>query len=185
MDETKAITQLKAGNIAGLEILVEMYQVEAIQAAGLITGDRAIAEDIVQAAFLRAFDKIRGFDETRPFRPWFFRMVVNDAIKAAIRQNRQISLKDDGDADYEAVLQKLTENTREPEGAVEQEELVTEMRQAIARLSPSQRAAVVMHYFLNMSTAEAAEQLKCAPGTIRWQLSMARERLRNLLASFK
>jgi len=185
MDEVKAIAQLKAGDIAGLQILVEMYQVEAIQAACLITGDRAMAEDIVQAAFLRAFDKIRGFDETRPFRPWFLRIVVNDAIKAAIRQSHTIPLINDGDADYEHMLQTLDANIREPEDAVEQEELVTEMRQAIARLSPSQRAAVAMHYFLNLSTTEAAEQLNCAPGTIRWHLSVARDRLRILLASFK
>jgi RNA polymerase sigma-70 factor (ECF subfamily) len=144
-----------------------------------------MAEDVVQAAFLRAFDKIRGFDETRPFRPWFVRMVVNDSIKAAIHQSRQISLKDDGEADYKTVLQKLTEYIREPEDAFEQKELVTEMRQAIARLSPSQRAAVVLHYFLNMSTAESAGQLNCAPGTLRWHLSMARARLRSLLASLK
>jgi RNA polymerase sigma-70 factor (ECF subfamily) len=185
MDEAKAIAQLKAGDIAGLQMLVEMYQVDAIQAACLITGDRAIAEDIVQAAFLRAFDKIQGFDGTRPFRPWFLRMVVNDAIKASIQQSRKITLKDDGDEAYEVVLQKLAENTREPEDAVEQEDLVTEMRQAIAQLSPSQRAAVVMHYFLNLSTAESASQLNCAPGTLRWHLSVARERLRTLLASFK
>jgi RNA polymerase sigma-70 factor (ECF subfamily) len=185
MDEAKAIAQLKAGDIAGLKILVEMYQIDAIQAACFITGDRAIAEDIVQAAFLRAFDKIQGFDETRPFRPWFLRMVVNDSIKASIQQNRKIALNDDRDEDYEFVLQKLDENTREPEDAVEQEELVIEMRQAIAQLSPSQRAAVVMHYFLNLSAAESASQLNCEPGTIRWHLSVARKRLRNLLISFK
>ena len=112
-------------------------------------------------------------------------MVVNDSIKAAIRQSRQISLKDDGEADYKTVLQKLTEYIREPEDAFEQKELVTEMRQAIARLSPSQRAAVVLHYFLNMSTAESAGQLNCAPGTLRWHLSVARARLRSLLASLK
>ena len=185
MDEAEAIAQLKAGDISGLQILVETYQIEAIQAACLITGDWAMAEDVVQAAFLRAFDKIRGFDETRPFRPWFVRMVVNDSIKAAIRQSRQISLKDGENADYEVVLQKLTEYSREPEDAVEQKELVTEMRQAIARLSPSQRAAVVLHYFLNMSTAESADKLNCAPETLRWHLSIARARLRSLLTSFK
>jgi len=185
MDEAKAIAQLKGGDIVGLRLLVEQYQVEAIQAACLITGDRAIAEDIVQAAFLRVFDKIQGFDETRPFRPWFIRIVVNDAIKTAIRQSRTVPLSDDGNADYEHVLQSLAVNIREPEDTVEQEELVTEMRQAITRLSPCQRAAIVLHYFLNLNTAEVAEQLNCAPGTIRWHLSVARDRLRILLASFK
>ncbi|MCE5259467.1 MAG: sigma-70 family RNA polymerase sigma factor [Chloroflexi bacterium] len=185
MDEAKAIAKLKAGDISGLQMLVETYQVEATQAASIITGDRAIAEDIVQAAFLRVFDKIGGFDEARPFRPWFMRMVVNNAIKAAIQQGRQIVMKDEGDADYEAVLYKLAGNTREPEDAVERQELVTEIRQAIARLSPSQRAAIVSHYLLNLSTAESASQLGCAPGTLRWHLSVARARLRTMLASFK
>lgn len=190
MNETEAITQLKKGKIAGLQLLVEMYQVDAIQAATLITGDRAIAEDIVQSAFIRIFDKIGGFDATRPFRPWFLRIVVNDSIKAAVQQNSQVSLKDDGenddvDEDYKFVLRTLIENTREPEEAVEKEELVREMRQAIAGLSPSQRAAIVMHYFLNMSTTESANQLNCAPGTLRWHLSVARTRLRTMLISFK
>ena len=53
MDEAQAITQLKAGDISGLQMLVETYQIEAIQAACLITGDRATAEDVVQDAFLQ------------------------------------------------------------------------------------------------------------------------------------
>lgn len=185
MDEAQAIAQLKAGDISGLQILVETYQVEAIQAASIITGDRAMADDVVQAAFLRVFDKIRSFDETRPFRPWFYRMIVNDSIKAAVRQSRQTALIDDGNADYEVVLQNMTTYSREPEDAVERKELVTEMRRAISRLTPSQRAAIVLHHFLDLSTAESAELLNCAPGTLRWHLSKARERLRSLLASLK
>lgn len=185
MDEIKAIDQLKAGDITGLRTLVELYQVEAVQAAYLITGDRAEAEDIVQTAFLRVYEKIQGFDEARPFRPWFLRMVANDALKAAARQNRRVSLEDDGDATYPAVLQRLEMTTREPEDAAQRDESVAEMRRALARLSPAQRAAVTMHYFLGLSTAEAASQLNSTPGTVRWHLSVARERLRALLAAFK
>ena len=185
MDEIKAINQLKAGDITGLRTLVELYQVEAVQAAYLITGDRAEAEDIVQTAFLRVYEKIQGFDEARPFRPWFLRMVANDALKAAARQNRRVSLEDDGDATYPAVLQRLEMTTREPEDAAQRDESVAEMRRALARLSPAQRAAVTMHYFLGLSTAEAASQLNSTPGTVRWHLSIARERLRALLAAFK
>jgi RNA polymerase sigma-70 factor (ECF subfamily) len=185
MDETKAIAHLKAGDIAGLRALVEMYQVEAVQAASLITGDRAAAEDIVQAAFLRTFQRIQGFDEARPFRPWFLRMVVNEAVKTAARQRRRVSLEEGEDVDYAAALQRLDTTTREPEEAIQRKELVEEMQVALERLSPAQRAAVVMHYFLDLSTAEAAERLNCAPGTLRWHLSVARERLRTLLAAFK
>lgn len=185
MDETKAVAQLKSGDIAGLRTLVEMYQVEAVQAACLITGDRAAAEDIVQTAFLRAFEKIKGFDSARPFRPWFLRMVVNDSIKIASQQRRQVSLEDNEAADYQAVLQGLDATSRGPEETVEREEQIEAVQQALDRLSPAQKAAVVMHYFLDLSTAEIAEQLNCAPGTLRWRLSVARARLRALLAPFK
>ena len=185
MDEATAITRLKAGDLSGLQALVEQYQVEATQAASIITGDQAAAEDIVQAAFLRVIDKIGGFDSSRPFRPWFLRIVVNDSIKAGIRLSKQVSLQDDEQAHYEALLQNLDLNDREPEDAVERKELVAEMHEAIARLSPSQRAAIISHYFLGISTSEAARQLGCAPGTLRWHLSTARSRLRTMLASFK
>ncbi len=185
MDEITAINRLKAGDITGLRLLVELYQVEAVQAACLITGDRAGAEDIVQTAFLRTYVKIQGFDAARPFRPWFLRMVVNDALKAAARQRRQIPMEEDEDAEYRAVMQRLDTTTREPEAAVQRNEMVEELNQALERLSPIQKAAVVLHYFLGLSTAETAIWLDCAPGTLRWHLSNARARLRTLLASFK
>lgn len=183
MDE--AIARLKAGDISGLETLVERYQIEAVQAAVLITGDRELAEDIVQSAFLRIFEKIQGFDETYPFRPWFMRIVVNDAIKAAVRRWRQISLSDEDDEKCTAVVESLLACSLEPEDIVEQREVAAALRQAIARLAPSQRASIVLHYFLNLSTAETAEKLGCSPGTLRWHLFTARARLQNLLSVYK
>src|SRR5436190_20885557 len=92
MTEQEAITRLKAGDISGLERLVKLYQVQAVRAAYLIMRDRAAAEDVVQTAFLRAYERIGQFDATRPFGPWFLRGVVNDAVKAAARGARQVSL---------------------------------------------------------------------------------------------
>ncbi len=146
MDETKAVARLKAGDIDGLRTLVEIYQSEAVQAACLITGDRAAAEDVVQTAFLRAYEKITGFDEARPFRPWFLRMAVNEALKAVARQRRRISLEDEGDADYQAVLQRLDTTAREPEDVVQRKELVEEMQRAASAAfyfgSPSGKVTV-------------------------------------------
>ncbi len=83
---------MKLGDWGGLEPLVRAYQTQALYAAYLIVQDHASAEDLVQEAFLTAYLKIRQFDETRPFRAWFLKSVVNAAIKAARRQNRLSSL---------------------------------------------------------------------------------------------
>jgi len=184
MDEQEAIASLQQGGLAGLRTLVERHQVEAVQLASLITGDRETAEDVVQQAFMRLPESIRTFDGSRPFRPWFLRLVTRDAIKAARRRAREVPLPQDDVGDYEATLGMLSQHSREPEDALERQELIEAMQQAIARLSPRQRAAVVARYYTGLSTAEAAESLHIAPGTLRWHLSQAWSRLRILLRAY-
>lgn len=58
MDERGAIRRLKRGDPGGPEALVKSYQVRAVRAACLICRDRALAEDVVQAAFVKVYEKI-------------------------------------------------------------------------------------------------------------------------------
>lgn len=74
-------------------MLVRRYQAQAVRVADLVVRDRALAEDIVEAAFRCAYKRIGRFDAARPFGPWFLRSVVNDALKAAARRARSISLE--------------------------------------------------------------------------------------------
>lgn len=71
MEESRAIDRLRRGDVAGLEFLVRQYQIPALRAAYLITRDSALAQDVVQAAFLKAYERISQFDPNRPFGPWF------------------------------------------------------------------------------------------------------------------
>ena len=65
----------------------------AFQAAFLICHDAALAEDLVQTAFVRTYERIAQFDDRRAFGPWFIRGVVNDALKQVTR-GRQVPLDD-------------------------------------------------------------------------------------------
>ena len=178
LEEAAAIALLKAGDINGLRILVELYQVEAVQTAYLITQDRSAAEDIVQEAYLRTYEKIGGFDAARSFHPWFLRIVINAAIKTAARQKRQVSFPDEETEMYEVIQARLNAAEKRPEDALERKEFMGEIQAAIAALSPAQRAVLVKHYFLGLDTAEIAVQMENAPGTTRWYLSIARKKLR-------
>ena len=187
MDEAKAIAQMKTGNIAALQALIEMHQLQAVQAAVLITQDRAVAEDIVQNAFLRSYERIEQFDTSRPFRPWFLRMVINDALKAATRQRHHISLdtqEDAEDATYQKLVERLEATTDEPEDILQRNELRQAIRDALRRLSPQQRAVIVQRYYLGLSEREMSNELNCAPGTVKWHLNAARLRLRTLLIPY-
>jgi len=179
VDEQQAIQRLKKGDIGGLEFLVQRYQIKALRAAYLIIRDQGLAEDVVQEAFIRAFRAIRGFDETRPFEPWFLRSVLNASVKMMQRSSKQIEVWNDvDDGEWTQFV-----STDEPvEGQVELAEFQRQVWAAMQKLSPRQRAVIVQRYYLEMSEKEMAAELGIARGTVKWMLNAARERLRALLA---
>lgn len=180
MEEQQAIALLKRGDIGGLETLVRKYQVQAVRAADLIVRDRALAEDIVQAAFLRAYERIGQFDVGRPFGPWFLRSVVNDAVKAAARRERQVPL-DDETGEMVSLADLLADPAPGPGELAEQAETRQAVWATLGELLPAQRAAIVLRYYLGLSEAELADELACPPGTVKWRLHAARKHLRALL----
>ena len=180
--EREAIARLKRGEIDALELLVQRFQVKAVRAAYLITQDARLAEDIVQESFLNAYAHIHQFNPNRRFEPWFLRSVVNAAIKAAQRSQRIISLDVDTpeDVDFGTML---VADSPSPEDIAEQDEIRERVRTALQQLSPRQRAAVVQRYFLEMTEQQMAEALESPPGTVKWLLNAAREKLRSILNS--
>ena len=175
MDERGAIERLRGGDIEGLATLVTRYQTEATRIAQLITRDRALAEDVVQNAFVRVYDRIAQFDVERPFAPWFFRIVSNDAIKAAQHASRHVPLS------VNDAFDQLPDAAPGPDELLATLEQFDSVTAALAKLAPEQRAAIVLRYYAGLSDREVALRLGSAPGTVRWRLHAARKRLRLLL----
>jgi RNA polymerase sigma-70 factor, ECF subfamily len=91
MEDREAVDRLKKGDVGALEALVRRHHARAGRAAYLIVRDHALAEDVAQGAFVRAYEGIDGFDERRPFAPWFMRIVVNEAVGTARGRERAVS----------------------------------------------------------------------------------------------
>lgn len=179
-DDRTAIERLQGGDISGLEVLVRRYELRATRAAYLVVRDRATAEDVVSDAFVRCFERIRQFQASRPFAPWFLRIVVNDAIKASSRQERFVSLEGSNDGQT-PLLDLVAASEAGPEEIAESAELRRTVESAIGRLSPAQRAAVVLHYYVGLSGPEMAVELASPLGTVKRRLHDARARLRQIL----
>jgi len=181
MEEQEAIARMKRGDIGGLEALVRQHQVQAVRTAYLITRDRALAEDIVQAAFLRAYERISQFDAGRPFGRWFLRSVANDALKATTYRKRAVSLEASAEGGNVSLADLLADPNPSPAALVEATETCEAVWSALGKLPPAQRATIVLRYYLGLSEAEMAAELACPPGTVKWRLHAARNRLRTLL----
>lgn len=178
MEERGAVERLKRGDVDGLEPLVRRHHARAVRAAYLIVRDRALAEDIAQGAFVKAYEQIGGFDAGRPFGPWFAKIVVNDALKAARRRERAASREAAGAED---LLLRLAEPGSGPHEEAERAEARRRVWNALEQLPPAQRAAIVQRYYLGMTETEMAVDAGSPAGTVKSRLNAARKGLAKLL----
>ncbi len=177
MDDREAVARLQAGDLSGLETLVRRYQVRALRAAFLISGERELAEEAVQEAFLRFYRGVRRFDPSRPVAPYLYRIVVNTTLNMVRRERRDLSLEQMSLQQAEALLAQA----ETVEGEVERALLAAQIEKALAVLSPRQRAVIVRRYYLEMSEQEMADAMGVSRGTIKRLLHNARGRLRRIL----
>ncbi len=179
MTERQAIRYLQRGELRGLDPLMLQYQVPAVRTAYLILRDCALAEDVVQSAFVQLPARLRRFDADRPFGPWFLRCVAHDALKMAARWERTV-VPAPGEDDEGAPI--------DPGARLDDLMAAAETNAAIwtalGRLSPQQRTAIVLRYYLDLTEAEMAIRLRTPLGTIKWRLHAARARLRLLLPAW-
>lgn len=181
MDEQEAITRLRQGDIRGLEILVRKYQLEAVRIAYPITNDLGMAEEVVQSAFLRVYERIGQFDDSRPFRAWFLRIVVNDALKTVKRQKRLVALEPDPDH------AEAGPSPTNPALYFEQDEFSSRhddaelLREVLSTLSPEHRAVLQLKYILDMTDEEIAAVVHIPTGTVKSRLHAAKSKIRSLL----
>jgi RNA polymerase sigma-70 factor (ECF subfamily) len=175
-DESSAIAALTSGDTGALAALVVLHQSHALRIAYGITRDRDVAEDVVADAFIRALQRIHHYDRTRPFRPWFHRIVVNRALDALADNDRR-----GGGRLSTSPLPDEADPLPLPETLAIRREVAATVSAAVDALPPPQRAVVVLRYYLDLDERSIAETLGCPVGTVKWRLFAARHRLRHSL----
>jgi RNA polymerase sigma-70 factor (ECF subfamily) len=180
MDDLQAIRRLKHKDISGLETLINRYQHKAVRMAFLVTHNEPMAEDVVQDSFVRFYERAHHFDESRPFEPYFMGSVLHTALNAIKREKRFTNLSSEDDPTR---VMELLDRSLLVEDQIQISQLKREVLEALGKLSPRQRAVIVQRYYLEMSEKEMSEALDITPGTIKWMLNAARQKLRALLSS--
>jgi RNA polymerase sigma-70 factor (ECF subfamily) len=115
------------------------------------------------------------FDPTRPFRPWFLRIVANLARNDRRARRRRAQL------DVLAATAEARREVATPEDIAVTDAERRRVIEALNRLDPDDRLVVALRYFEQLSESEMAETLDCPPGTVKSRLSRAMGRLRSAL----
>lgn len=164
-------TQVEATRTSA-EDFDELFRAEYRQLCAetaLILGDRDAAADVVQDAFEQAFTRwarVRRYD--RPG-AWVRRVAVREAVRRVRRETRRGPIE-------------RTWGARRPEDASSGSAQRLAVLAAVGALPPQQRAAVVLHYFADLSVAEVGAAIGCSASTAKVHLHKARQRLGIVLA---
>jgi RNA polymerase sigma-70 factor, ECF subfamily len=171
-DERAIVARVQQGDVTAFDTLVRRYIDRALVVAKRLTGNTHDAEDLVQDAFMRALDRIGSFDNSRPFGPWFFRVLTNTGLNA--RRARVLRM-----TEPEAV--DAPSGDAGPDEVVERHEIRERFDAALATLSPRQRLIVTLFEVDEVPSSEIAARLGIAQETVRWHLHQARLVLREAL----
>jgi RNA polymerase sigma-70 factor (ECF subfamily) len=147
-----------------------------------VTRDPDLAGDAVQEAFATALQRIGDFRGESSLGTWLHRIVYNKSIDLLRHRGRQTPLLDEeaGEVDDERLAGQPAWS-RPPDQILYGEETRRALDEALARLTPQQRAVFTLREMEGLSTEEVASMLELEPGAVRVHLHRARLRLRALL----
>lgn len=171
-DDEELLLNIQAGETDELALLVERHHSPLLGYLYRMTGgNRTLAEDMVQEAFLRVLKSIHTYTYPRPFKPWLYTIATNlvrDTFRAA--DSRTVNL-----IGTETLFHRSGEH---PEDALLASDEAREVAAALMRLPDHQREAVVMRYYQDLSLNEISEILDVPLGTVKSRLSLGIKRLR-------
>ena len=135
-----------------------------------LTGNSGRADDLVQETLMKAWAKFHTFHEGTNLRAWLFTILRNEFYSQLRKRGREV---EDAEGTYAARLASQPAQSGHMD--------LSDFREALAKLPPDQREALILVGASGFSYEEAAEICQCAVGTIKSRVSRARNRLAELL----
>ncbi|MCU0478352.1 MAG: sigma-70 family RNA polymerase sigma factor [Chloroflexi bacterium] len=157
-----------AGDEAAFAQLVATYHADMARVAFTACGDRELAADAVQSAWLVAWRKLHSLRDPERVRPWLLAVTANEARQILRRRHGPV---------VEIDVEAPGDPRGDPSTGIER----LDLRRALAHLSPDDRALLAMHYLVDLGSDELGAAVGTSPSTARTRLSRAVERLRKEL----
>lgn len=182
-DESALVSQAKAGDASAFSTLVNRYERKIYRLAKHITQNDEDAEDVLQEAFLKAYEHLDGFQGNSKFYTWIVRIAVNEALMKLRKRksDRTVPLDEPVDTGEEMVAREIAVWEDNPEQRYSRDEMQGILDQAIQSLKPDFRTVFMLRDIEELSTEETAETLGISIPAVKSRLLRARLALREKL----
>jgi RNA polymerase sigma-70 factor (ECF subfamily) len=173
--DLELVRLLQADDLDAFEALFNRHRVFIYRTAYGLTGDRDVAEEVLQDTFVRAYRHRATLHTDRSPLPWLHRVALNLCYSRLVRKKLPVEpIADSAHA--------LSDGSDEPHEWAERQEMNRSLGEGIASLPPGQQSVVVLRYLHGLSLQETSTLLGIRPGTVKSRLHYALHRLRDILA---
>lgn len=176
--DQQVIDQVKAGNTALYEIIMRRYNQRLYRVALSILRDPAEAEDVMQDAYVRAYQHLDQFAGHAAFSTWLTRIAVNQALHRLKLRKRDQQMTEFED---EEESMKVTEPSLDPEQRASVMEAGQLLEEAVLELPGQYRSVIMLRDIEELSTAETAAALELTEENVKTRLHRGRAMMRDLL----
>jgi RNA polymerase sigma-70 factor (ECF subfamily) len=184
-DERTLLAAARGGDEAAIRTLVRANNQRLFRTARAVLGNDAEAEDVVQAAYVKAFTHLDGFKGEAQFSTWLTRIALNEALSRRRRQRPMVDLEALEAARVPGGAELIAFPGVAPPASPEAELGRTEMKalleELVDDLPPDFRLVFVLREVEDLSTEETATYLSIKPETVKTRLFRARKLLRAAL----
>jgi RNA polymerase sigma-70 factor (ECF subfamily) len=184
-----AVERTLAGDRDAFRVLVERHSPNVFRLAFRMTGNQYDAEEVVQEAFLRAYQKLSQFAARANFGTWVYRIAANYAIDRMRQRksedaNREPAPRANDDGIEVDTMSFVPDSAPNPERLAQSEQLAVHMRRALEQLTPAERTAFVMRHWGGSGIEEIAEALKSSSSAAKNTIFRSVQKLRRALEPF-
>lgn len=177
--DIEVVDRVKAGETALYEIIMRRYNQRLYRVARAILRDDSEAEDVMQSAYVRAYQHLHQYQARAPFSAWLTKIAVNEALARVRAWNRNQPL-DEMELDGEFPM-SMVETSLDPEQTASQAELGHILEEAVLGLPEQYRAVVMLRDVEDLSTSETADVLNLTEENVKVRLHRGHAMVREWL----
>ena len=184
--ELPLVLAAKKGDLEAFSELVKRYDRNIFRIAQHITHNEEDAQDVVQDAFLKAYQNLEQFQGNSKFYTWLVRIAVNEALMKLRRRrsDKTVSIDEDVETEEGSMPREVADWSPNPEQLYGQSELSDILKKTIQGLPPGFRTVFVLRDVEGLSTEETAEMLSLSIPAVKSRLLRARLQLRERLSKY-
>jgi RNA polymerase sigma-70 factor (ECF subfamily) len=184
-NDSQIVRAVLAGDKDAYGALVTRHSQSVFRAAYRITGDEADADEVVQEAFMRGYQRLESFESRSEFGTWIYRIAVNCALNMVNKRKSATTYQIAEDADPAQQQVQMADQAAGPERHLLSREIEALQATAMRNLTATERTAFVLRHMEDRSTMEIASALDIAPNAAKQAVFRAVQKLRRSLAPLR